>query len=65
MAHSCFARFITILSDLEKEEIFIVEKDWNGVTGVYGAREVNDLRRNGDIHKWYRGGVLGGIPRFG
>lgn len=50
---------------LEKEEIFIVEKCDQGITHVYGMREVAGLRRRSNLQKQYRSGVLGGIPTFG
>ncbi len=50
---------------LEKEEIFIVEKRHQGITRVFGMREVAGLRRRSNLQKQYRSGVLGGIPTFG
>lgn len=54
-----------ILDDLEKEEVYIVEKDRGGVTRAYGLRNVQGLRRGGSLQKQYRGGSLGGLPTFG
>ena len=54
-----------LLDDLEKEEIFIVEKDDSGATRVYGAQDVRGLRRDVRLYSKYRVGVLGGLPRFG
>ena len=54
-----------ILDDLEKEEVYIVEKDRGGVTRAYGLRDVQGLRRGGSLQKQYRGGSLGGLPTFG
>lgn len=51
--------------DLEKEEIFIVEKRNQGVTHAFAMREVAGLRRGSNLQKQYRSGVLGGIPAFG
>lgn len=53
------------MDELEKEEIFIVEKHDHGVTHAYGAREIAGLRRGSNLQKQYRSGVLGGIPAFG
>jgi len=54
-----------ILDDLEKEEVYIVEKDRGGVTRAYGLRNIQGLRRGGSLQKQYRGGSLGGLPTFG
>ena len=54
-----------ILDDLEKEEVYIVEKDRGGGTRAYGLRDIQGLRRGGSLQKQYRGGSLGGLPVFG
>ncbi len=54
-----------ILDDLEKEEVYIVEKDRGGVTQAYGLRNIQGLRRGGSLQRQYRGGSLGGLPTFG
>ena len=56
---------VGLLDDLEKEEVFIVEKDDSGATRVYGAQDVRGLRRDVRLYSKYRAGVLGGLPRFG
>lgn len=56
---------VGLLDHLEKEEIFIVEKDSSGATRVHGAQDVQGLRRDTRLYPKYRAGVLGGIPRFG
>ncbi|MDD9983811.1 MAG: ATP-binding protein [Gammaproteobacteria bacterium] len=56
---------VGLLDDLEKEEVFIVEKDDSGATRVHGAQDVRGLRRDARLYPKYRAGVLGGIPRFG
>ena len=56
---------VGLLDDLEKEEVFIVEKDDSGATRVHGAQDVRDLRRDTRLYPKYRAGVLGGIPRIG
>ena len=55
----------SVLEELEKEELFIVEKGQDGATRAYGAKQVHGLRRTEDLHKRYRSGVLGGLPTFG
>lgn len=54
-----------ILDDLEKEEVYIVEKDRGGVTRAYGLRNIQGLRRGGSLQRQYRSGSLGGLPTFG
>lgn len=56
---------VGLLDDLEKEEIFIVEKDNSGATRVHGAQDVQGLRRDTRLYPKYRAGVLGGIPKIG
>ena len=56
---------VGLLDDLEKEEVFIVEKDNSGATRVHGAQDVHGLRRDTRLYSKYRAGVLGGIPRIG
>ena len=56
---------VGLLDDLEKEEVFIVEKDDSGATRVHGAQDVRGLRRDAHLYAKYRGGVLGGLPRIG
>ena len=61
----CSLHNLSVLEELEKEELFIVEKGQDGATRAYGARQVQGLRRTEDLHKRYRSGVLGGLPTFG
>ena len=61
----CSLHSLSVLDDLEKEEVFIVQKDRSGVTRAHGARGVQGIRRGTDLRKLYRGGALGGLPRFG
>ena len=56
---------VGLLDDLEKEELFIVEKDAGGATRVHGAQDVRGLRRDTRLYPKYRAGVLGGIPKIG
>ena len=56
---------VGLLDHLEKEEIFIAEKDSSGATRVHGAQDVQGLRRDTRLYPKYRAGMLGGIPRFG
>ena len=56
---------VGLLDHLEKEEIFIVEKDSNGATHAHGAQDVRGLRRDTRLYPKYRAGMLGGIPKIG
>ena len=56
---------IGLLDDLEKEELFIVEKGEDSGTCVQGAQDVRGLRRDTKLYPKYRAGVLGGIPKLG
>lgn len=61
----CSLHGLSALTDLEKEEVFIVEKDQGGTTRSYGVCDVQGVRRSGDLRKLYRSGALGGLPSFG
>jgi len=61
----CSLHNLSVLEGLEKEEMFIVQKDAAGATRVHGALDVAGLRRGGNLQKQYRSGVMGGIPTFG
>ena len=56
---------VGLLDDLEKEELFIVEKGEDSGTCVHGAQDVRGLRRDTKLYPKYRAGVLGGIPKLG
>ena len=53
---------VGLLDDLEKEELFIVEKGKDSATR---AQDVRGLRRDVSLYPKYRVGVLGGIPKIG
>ena len=56
---------VGLLDDLEKEEVFIVEKTQDGATRLHGAQDVRGLRRDARLYPKYRAGVLGGVPKIG
>ena len=56
---------VGLLDDLEKEELFIVEKGKDGGTRVHSAQDVQGLRRDTRLYPKYRAGVLGGLPNIG
>ncbi len=61
----CSLHNTDILEELEKEEIVIVEKTREGATEAYMASDISGLRRDGNLRRQYRSGVLGGLPVIG
>lgn len=62
----CTSHSSSLLSELEKEEVYIVQKDRRtGSSNSYCVKDIQGVRRTEDLHKLYCGGVLGGIPNFG
>ena len=61
----CSLHNLSALDELEKEEVFIVEKEQTGITQAYGAQDVEGVRRSTNLQKLYRGGALGGLPALG
>ena len=61
----CSLHSLSVLDELEKEEVYIVEKSREGVTDAYSVRDIQGVRRSADLRKLYRGGALGGLPSFG
>lgn len=61
----CSTHNLSLLDDLEKEEIFIAEKDREGATRAYGVRQIAGVRRTENLQKLYRSGALGGLPSLG
>ena len=61
----CSLHSLSALNELEKEEVFIVEKEQTGITQAYAAKDVEGVRRSANLQKLYRGGALGGLPALG
>lgn len=61
----CSTHNLSLLDDLEKEEVFIAEKDREGATRAYGVRQIAGVRRTENLQKLYRSGALGGLPSLG
>jgi hypothetical protein len=55
----------SLLEQLEKEEVFICEKDRLGRSRVYGLKDVKSVRRDHNLYKKYMSGVYGGVPLIG
>ena len=56
---------VGVLDDIEKEELFIVEKGEDGGTRVHGVQDITGLRRDIRLYPKYRSGALGGLPNLG
>lgn len=54
-----------LMDDLEKEEIFLTEKDPSGATRLYGAQDVRGLRREPSLVRRYMRGEVGAVPSLG
>lgn len=54
-----------LLDDLEKEQVFFTEKPCGEPTHLYGARDIQGLRREPSLMKKYLAGELGAVPHIG
>ena len=54
-----------LLDDLEKEQVFFTEKPSGKSTQVYGAKDIQGLRREPSLMKKYLSGELGAVPHIG
>ena len=61
----CSTHNTALLDSLEKEEVFITEKNTEGSTRVYGVRNIIGVPRSENLQNLYRSGVLGGLPNLG
>jgi AAA domain, putative AbiEii toxin, Type IV TA system len=59
------AHNVAIMDDLEKEEIFLVDKSSDGASSVIPLRDIAGLRREPSLQRKYLGGVFGAIPNIG
>ncbi len=55
----------SLLDELQKEQVFFTEKPYGKGTQVYGAKEIQGLRREPMLSKKYLSGALGAIPNVG
>jgi hypothetical protein len=55
----------SLLDELEKEEVFICQKDRLGHARIYGLKDVKAVRRDHNLYKKYMSGVYGGVPLIG
>ena len=56
---------VSLLDDLEKEEVVFCEKDRQGRAEVYSLMDVKSVRRGDNLYKKYLGGVYGAVPHIG
>ncbi len=56
---------VSLLDDLEKEEVVFCEKDRQGCAEVYSLMDVKSVRRGDNLYKKYLGGVYGAVPHIG
>jgi AAA15 family ATPase/GTPase len=55
----------SLLHNLWKEEVWLVEKASDGSTTTYPLRAVRGIRRDANLYAKYISGAFGGIPRIG
>ena len=56
---------VSLLEDLEKEEIVLCEKDRQGRAEVYSLMDIKSVHRRDNLYKKYLGGVYGAVPHIG
>jgi len=56
---------VSLLDDLEKEEVVFCEKDRQGRAKVYSLMDIKSVRRGDNLYKKYLGGVYGAVPHIG
>jgi uncharacterized protein len=49
---------------LRRDEMWVTERDVNGLSNIFSFSEYKDVRYDKDIRKSYLQGRMGGIPRF-
>lgn len=54
----------SILADLHKEEVWLVEKNFEGATSFTALRKIG-LRRDSNLYSKYLSGAFGAVPHFG
>ena len=47
---------------MRKDQIWLVEKDKNGVTDLYSLQDFPEAREDTPFEKWYLAGKFGGLP---
>jgi AAA15 family ATPase/GTPase len=47
-----------------KDQIWLVEKNEQGISDIYSLQDFNDVREDTPFDKWYMAGKFGGIPNL-
>lgn len=55
----------SILAEMAKEEVVLVEKDENGSSNILPLSKFKHLRRDSNLYAKYLGGAFGAVPSFG
>jgi len=55
---------VQILSELDKQQVVIVEKDENNVSDAWKLDEIEGVRAGENYYAKYLAGIYGGIPKF-
>lgn len=55
----------SVLEHLKPQQVFFTEKDSQGRTRIYGAKDIEGMEEGEDLYKNYLGGVYGAVPRLG
>ena len=56
---------VSLLDELNKEEVLICEKARDGATDIYSLKDVKGIGRDKSKMKKYLAGVYGGLPHIG
>ena len=56
---------VSLLDELNKEEVLICEKARDGATGIYSLKDIKGIGRDKNKMKNYLAGVYGGVPHIG
>jgi AAA15 family ATPase/GTPase len=55
---------VTQMNNFDKDQVYIIEKDYYGVTTCSSVSEFTGLHKKMTLENWYRQGRLGGIPHI-
>lgn len=55
----------TVLHDMEKEEVWLAEKDSKGASSIIPLSSMAGVRRDANLYSKYLSGSFGAVPRFG
>jgi hypothetical protein len=56
---------VSLLEELEKEEVWFCSKDRTGRTSVFGLADVKNVRRVDNFYRKYLSGIYGAVPLIG